>query len=156
MKYNRYYSYCAILEPYKDSFAVYFPDLPGAYSCGDDVADAVGNAKECLAVHIRRLLDDPAPLPTPSKQEEITVPEGCQIALISIDLKGYFPEDFKEKRGGARTGAGRPKNSGRQASKLLVVRMTEKEDETLTRLASDAKKTKSEYIRELIAEKANR
>ena len=67
-------------------------------------------------------------------------------------MKEYYPVDFPEEtRGGARAGAGRPKNSGRQASRRLVVRMTEDEDEQLTRLAAAAQKNKSEFIRDLIA-----
>ena len=69
----------------KDSFAGYFPDLPGAIHAATTI-DAVSNNKECPVVHVRGLLDTPEPILTPSKLEETTVPDGLQIALVSTDL----------------------------------------------------------------------
>ena len=154
MKYKRYHAYYALLEPYEEGFGVSFPDLPGAISVGTDVDDAVFNAQECLAVHLHGEPEEE--LPAPSKREDIEDPKGWQLALVATDVAEYFPEDFEEEEpkkkswGGARAGAGRPKNSGRQATKRLVVRMTEEEDELLTRLAVAAQKTKSDFIRALL------
>ena len=154
MKYKRYHAYYALLEPYEEGFGVSFPDLPGAISVGTDVDDAVFNAQECLAVHLHGEPEEE--LPAPSKREDIEVPKGWQLALVATDVAEYFPEYFEEEEpkkkswGGARAGAGRPKNSGRQATKRLVVRMTEEEDELLTRLAVAAQKTKSDFIRALL------
>ena len=154
MKYKRYHAYYALLDPYEEGFGVSFPDLPGAISVGTDVDDAVFNAQECLAVHLHGEPEEE--LPAPSKREDIEVPKGWQLALVATDVAEYIPEDFEEEEpkkkswGGARAGAGRPKNSGRQATKRLVVRMTEEEDELLTRLAVAAQKTKSDFIRALL------
>ena len=154
MKYKRYHAYYALLEPYEEGFGVSFPDLPGAISVGTDVDDAVFNAQECLAVHLHGEPEEE--LPAPSKREDIEVPKGWQLALVATDVAEYIPEDFEEEEpkkkswGGARAGAGRPKNSGRQATKRLVVRMTEEEDELLTRLAVAAQITKSDFIRALL------
>lgn len=157
MKFKRYHAYYALLEPYEEGFGVSFPDLPGAVSVGTDVDDAVFHAQDCLALHLHGMLEDDDPIPVPSKREEIDIQDGWIPVLISVDMSEYYPEDFEEEEelekkswGGARAGAGRPKNSGRQASKRLVVRMTEEEDELLTRLAVAAQKTKSDYVRELI------
>ena len=163
MKYKRYRAYYALLEPYKGKFGVTFPDLPGACSDGTDVDDAVFNAQECLALRLHGESEEE--IPAPSTREQIEVPEGWKIALVAVDMAEYFPEDFEDEEGeeqekktwgGARAGAGRPKNSGRQASKRLVVRMTEEEDELLTRLAVAAQKTKSDYVRELIKQSEKR
>lgn len=149
---KRYYAYYVILEPSSDGFGAFFPDLPGTASGGVDVEDAIFESQECLALHLHGMEEDGDPIPEPSSREQIEIPEGCQLALVSIDMKEYYPEDFPEEtRGGARVGAGRPKNSGRQASRRLVVRMTEAEDEHLTRLAAAAQKNKSEFVRDLIA-----
>ena len=108
------------------------------------------------------MLEDDDPIPVPSKREEIDIPDGWIPVLISVDMSEYYPEDSEQEEpkktswGGARAGAGRPKNSGRQASKRLVVRMTEEEDELLTRLAVAAQKTKSDYVRELIKQSEKR
>ncbi len=163
MKYKRYYAYYALLEPYEEGFGVSFPDLPGAISVGTDVDDAVFNAQECLALRIQGEPEEE--IPAPSTREQIEVPEGWKIALVAVDMAEYFPEDFEDEEeeeqkkkswGGARSGAGRPKNSGRQATKRLVVRMTEEEDELLTRLAVAAQKTKSDFVRDLIKESEKR
>ena len=94
--------------------------------------------------------EDGDPIPEPSPRNQIEIPDGQSLVLVSIDLKDYFPEDFEETRGGARAGAGRPRNSGQQATKRLVVRLTDDEDEKLTRLAVAAQKTKSEYVRDFL------
>ncbi len=152
---KRYYAYYVILEPSSDGFGAYFPDLPGTASGGETVDEAIFESQECLALHLHGMEEDGDPIPAPSARDQIEVPEGCQLALVSIDMKEFYPEDFQEeKRGGARAGAGRPKNSGRQATQRLVVRMTVDEDELLTRLAAEAQKNKSEYVRDLIAANA--
>ena len=162
MKYNRFYAYYALIEPYKNEYGVTFPDLPGACSQGSTTDEAEFHAQDCLALHLHGMLEDDDPIPVPSKREEIDIPDGCIPVLISVDMSEYYPEDFEEEEpkkkswGGARAGAGRPKNSGRQASKRLVVRMTEEEDELLTRLAVAAQKTKSDYVRELIKQSEKR
>ena len=148
---DRYYAFYAALEPCSDGFGVYFPDLPGAISGGINKEDAEFNAQECLAVHIHGMAEDGDSIPLPSPRDKIKIPNGQSLVLVSTDMKEYFPEDFEETRGGARPGAGRPKNSGRQATKRLVVRLTADEDETLTRLAVASQKTKSEYVRDFIA-----
>ncbi len=152
---KQYYAYYVILEPSSDGFGAFFPDLPGTASGGVNFEDAVFSSKECLALHLHGMEEDGDPIPAPSTRDEIEVPDGCRLALVSIDMKEYYPDDFpEENRGGARVGAGRPRNSGRQANKRLVVRMTDEEDELLTRLATEAQKNKSEFIRDLIAAQA--
>lgn len=147
---KRYYAYYAALEPCSDGFGVYFPDLPGAVSGGINAEDAAFNAQECLALHLHGMEEDGDPIPAPTPREQIELPEGQSLVLVSTDLKEYFPEEFEETRGGARAGAGRPKNSGRQATKRLVVRLTVEEDEKLAQLAAAAQKTKSEFVRDFI------
>ena len=65
---------------------------------------------------------------------------------------GYYPEDFEEEEDMGRRSIWKWSSNefGRQATKRLVIRMTEEEDELLTRLAVAAQKTKSDYVRELI------
>ncbi len=158
MKYNRYYAYYAFFEPCEEGgFSVTFPDLPGAITQGDNIDEATFNAQVCMAGHLNVMLEDNDHIPEPSTREQIDVPEGFELKLIPVDMEEFFPEDFEEEEepkkkswGGARAGAGRPKNSGRQATKRLVVRMTEEEDELLTQLAVAAQKTKSDFIRDLL------
>ena len=77
-------TYLAKLEPSEDGgYGVSFPDLPGCYSCGDDLEDALRMAKEALELHIYGMERDGDPIPKPSKPD----PEefaGCVSAAVSI------------------------------------------------------------------------
>jgi hypothetical protein len=44
--------YLAILEKTDEGYSLFFPDLPGAISTGEDYEEAVENAKECLSFSI--------------------------------------------------------------------------------------------------------
>lgn len=150
MKFKRRYTYYALLVPDSGKYAVRFPDLVGAYTQGDDETEAAYEAMECLAVHLHGMEEDGDAIPAPSRPETIKKEPGEILVRIGVDMKDYFPEVEYEERGGARVGGGRPKNSGRQATKRLVVRLTEEEDESLSRLAEAFNKTKSDYIRDLV------
>src|ERR1700682_6214000 len=59
--------YVAIVEdagPEK-AIGVWFPDLPGCFSAGDDVDEALRNAPEALALYAESLAKDGRALPTP-------------------------------------------------------------------------------------------
>lgn len=65
-------AYIALLDRAADgSYGVVFPDLPGCASAGDDFEDALRNAAEALAFHVRGLRDDGAPVPPPRDIEAI-------------------------------------------------------------------------------------
>ena len=64
-------SYPAILEPTKEGYSVFFPDLPGAVSVGDDYEDAIKNAEECLSLHLYGMMTDGDKLPKPSHMSKI-------------------------------------------------------------------------------------
>lgn len=63
--------YPAILEPTKDGYSVYFPDLPGAITTGDNYEEAIFNAEECLSFHLHGMLTDKEPIPEPSHMAKI-------------------------------------------------------------------------------------
>jgi len=64
-------SYPAILEPTKEGYSVFFPDLPGATSVGGDYEDAVMNAEKCLSFHLYGIISDGDTLPKPSSMSKI-------------------------------------------------------------------------------------
>jgi predicted RNase H-like HicB family nuclease len=80
--------YPAILEATKDGFSVFFPDLPGAISVGDDYEHAISNAKESLSLHLYGMLQDHDPIPEPSHVSEIMdqTDEKHLVALIEADI----------------------------------------------------------------------
>ena len=58
--------YIAFIHKEPDSaYGVSFPDLPGCISAGDTIDEAVRNAVEALAGHVRMLEADADPVPPP-------------------------------------------------------------------------------------------
>ena len=66
-------NYIALIEvgDAKTAWGVVFPDLPGCFSAGDDYDDAVKNAHEALAFHVRSMEEDGEPVPKPRSLERI-------------------------------------------------------------------------------------
>jgi predicted RNase H-like HicB family nuclease len=81
-------TYPAILEKTQEGYSVFFPDLPGAISAGDDYEQAVIHAKECLSLHLYGMLQDHDPIPEPSHVSEMInqMDEAHLIALIEPDV----------------------------------------------------------------------
>jgi len=92
--------YPIAIEPGDDvhAFGVVVPDLPGCFSAGDTLDDAVDNSKEAIALWIETVLDDngtvPAPgkLATHAKNPEFT---GWLWAVVEID--GALLDDHSER-----------------------------------------------------------
>ncbi|MGY4622276.1 type II toxin-antitoxin system HicB family antitoxin [Bradyrhizobium sp. USDA 4486] len=65
--------YVAILEDNGPDEAVglWFPDLPGCMSGGDDVDEALENAPEALAFYAQELIADGQQLPPPRTLDEL-------------------------------------------------------------------------------------
>lgn len=51
------------------SYGVEIPDLPGCFSSGDSLDEAVSNARDAAAFHIEGLLDAGLPVPAPKPLE---------------------------------------------------------------------------------------
>ena|SRR5882762_2861850 len=49
------------------AYGVVVPDLPGCFSAGDTLDEALTNAQEAILLHIEGLLDDGKPIPKPSE-----------------------------------------------------------------------------------------
>jgi predicted RNase H-like HicB family nuclease len=60
-------AYVAILEDAGPSTAagVWFPDLPGCFSAGDDIDEALRNAGEAIAAYAEALAQEGRALPAP-------------------------------------------------------------------------------------------
>lgn len=71
------------------AYGVQFPDLPGCFSAGETLDEAIANASEALAFHIEGLLDAGEKIPTPLDLEHhATHPEftGMIWAVVTVDL----------------------------------------------------------------------
>ncbi len=65
--------YAAIVEDAGPQIAigVWFPDLPGCFSAGDSLEEAMLNAEEAIAAYAEVLRDDGKPLPSPTALSEL-------------------------------------------------------------------------------------
>ncbi|MBR0825843.1 type II toxin-antitoxin system HicB family antitoxin [Bradyrhizobium manausense] len=78
--------YIAIIEDAgpDEAVGVWFPDLPGCISGGDDVDEALENAPEALEFYVQDLIADGRQLPPPRTLDELKAdPE------FADDLKNY-------------------------------------------------------------------
>lgn len=80
-------TYLAVFEPAEDgAYSVYFPDLPGCISWGEDFEHALAEAQDALGLHIYGMEKDGDPLPSPSKTPEVdpdTAP-GYLVSPVSV------------------------------------------------------------------------
>jgi len=83
-------NYAIAIEHEKGSaYGVEVPDLPGCFSAGDTLDEALAGAQEAVAFHIEGLLDAGLPVPTPSSLETHSGKRGYAHrtwAIVSIDL----------------------------------------------------------------------
>ncbi len=120
---------------HKDSnsdYGVTFPDLPGCFSAGSTIEEAINMAQEAAECHIEGILIDSEPVPTPSDIEvHKNNPDYNQgiWALIEIDISKL---SLKSKRINitmperlVRTVDQYAKKSGSSRSGLLAQAVTE-------------------------------
>ena len=71
------------------SYGVEVPDLPGCFSAGDTMDEAIENAREAVAFHVEGLLDAGLPVPEPRGIETYAGKReyaGRTWAVVSVDL----------------------------------------------------------------------
>jgi predicted RNase H-like HicB family nuclease len=93
--------YIAIIEDAGPDTAVgvWFPDLPGCTSAGDDIDEALRNAPEALELYAESLETNGKPLPRPRTLTELkTDPEIADdirtymVALIELPARAHAAE----------------------------------------------------------------
>lgn len=82
--------YPIVIEPGSESEAwgVVVPDLPGCFSAGDTLDEALRNAEEAVAAWIDAALDAGETIPSPSAVDAIRgIPEyeGWLLAVVEVD-----------------------------------------------------------------------
>lgn len=84
------YVYPAVFSPEEEGgFSVFFPDLEGCYTCGDDLQDAIMMAEDVLAFY---LYDEEAAgntIPVASEAKRIDIKEGEFVNYIACDTIEY-------------------------------------------------------------------
>ena len=93
--------YVAIIEYAGPDHAVgvWFPDLPGCTSAGDDIDEALRNAPEALELYVEALQEDGQPLPRARTLTELKAdPEIVEdiganmVALIELRASAHAAE----------------------------------------------------------------
>ena len=83
------------IEPGNDTTAwgVVVPDLPGCFSAGDSLDEAMDNAKEAIELHVQTMLEDGEPIPAPRTLAHWQAdPEfaGWVWAVVNAPVEKYF------------------------------------------------------------------
>jgi len=71
------------------AYGVVVPDLPGCFSAGDSLEEALSNAQEAMLLHLEGLLDDQKAVPNPSALASLQRKrdfKGWTWALVDVDL----------------------------------------------------------------------
>ena len=72
----------------KHAFGVVVPDLPGCFSAGDTLDEAITNAREAILLHLEGLLDDGKAFPAPTLIELLQKKRsyrGWTWAVVDVD-----------------------------------------------------------------------
>jgi predicted RNase H-like HicB family nuclease len=89
------YLFPAVFEIGEDgSIGVYFPDLPGCISAGDNEEEAVLNAKEALALHLYGMEEDGDDIPAPSSVRDVQADLDPNEYIVMIEV--WMPP-FRDK-----------------------------------------------------------
>lgn len=84
------YVYPAIFSPEKGGgYSVFFPDLEGCYTCGDNLKDSLEMAEDALALVLYGYEKDGRKIPKPSKREALTLKSNEFINYIICDTMVY-------------------------------------------------------------------
>jgi len=79
-------------------YGVSVPDVPGCFSAGATVAEALASVEEAMALHFEGLVIDGEPLPTSRDIDlHISNPDfaGGLWAFVEIDLTPYFGKSVR-------------------------------------------------------------
>jgi predicted RNase H-like HicB family nuclease len=73
----------------KHAFGVVVPDLPGCFSAGDTLDEAIENAKEAIELWLETVIDDGGAVPEPSsitKHQANPEFKGWVWAVVTVDI----------------------------------------------------------------------
>jgi predicted RNase H-like HicB family nuclease len=92
------YVYPAVFEPDEEvgGFCVYFPDIEGCYTQGDDMNEAMDMAEDVLCLMLYDIEKKGIDIPQASKSADITAKQGDIVNLVACDTK-FYKNYFKSK-----------------------------------------------------------
>ena len=84
------YTYPAVFTTEEDGgYSVDFPDIPGCYSCGDTLADAIYMAEDALAFTLYGYEQEKRAIPTPSNPSDLVVNKNEFVNYVACDTLVY-------------------------------------------------------------------
>ena len=83
------FTYPAIYHNESGAYWVEFPDLEGCQTFGDTLNETAENASEALSGYLLTLLEENAPIPSPSDIRNLQIPEDGFTSLVSCDIDQY-------------------------------------------------------------------
>ncbi len=92
--------YPIAIEPGDDThaFGVVVPDLPGCYSAGDTLDEAVENSREAITLWIETVLDDNGTVPVPGLlADHAKNPEYSGWLWAVVEVDGSLIDDHSER-----------------------------------------------------------
>ena len=88
-------TYLAVFEKTGTGYSVYFPDVPGCITCGDDFGHALRMAEEVLGLHIYGMEKDGETLP----ERADGIPELADgDIVVAVSVFPVFVRDEMENR----------------------------------------------------------
>ena len=80
------------------AFGVVVPDLPGCFSAGDTIDEAIENSREAIVLWIETALDASGTVPAPGKISDHTHnPEYAGMVWALVDIDGALLDDRAER-----------------------------------------------------------
>jgi predicted RNase H-like HicB family nuclease len=77
------YMFPAVFEAGESkAYVVSFPDLPGCYTQGDTLEEALRMAREALELHLYSMEEEGDRIPEPTPPEKVKIPEGAFVAPV--------------------------------------------------------------------------
>jgi len=84
------YAYTAVFTPEENGlYSISFPDLPGCYTSGDDISDAVYMAQDVLCLTLYDMEQDKKPIPKASNPNDIIATGEQFTRVIAVDTETY-------------------------------------------------------------------
>ena len=80
--------YPAVFYPEKMGYSIAFPDLPGCFTEGDDLTEAIAMAEEALGLYLASRLDNSLDIAPPSAIEDVDMEDGF-VNYIAADPARY-------------------------------------------------------------------
>lgn len=80
-----YKAYPAIYHAQDGGYWVEFPDLPGCFSEGDDIAQAAAEATSALGGYLCSLMERSVPFPAPSDVHAVTTENDDFVSVVAAD-----------------------------------------------------------------------